>query len=278
MNEYPAKGSSTLRFHINNIEPEERSSDDENTFIPRYKRTEKKKYNKDQRDVITKENDAEKNIHSKMNTRKQSNNSNICDNKSSNAISSVHVDEKDSTILNESRNVLIFSSSITKGIHAPRLNDRYESGNLRFQRFHGAKARHMETYVSPVMFEDLPDTVIIQAGGNDLKAEPGKKLIPAVMVANSLLEAGRACKQFSAQHVLIGGVTTRKGEFEKKRVAEINKALEGQCKLNNFTFINNSAIGEEHLYDGVHLNKDGSKILADNYLQALWEVRLNTTA
>ena len=267
-----AKGGSTLRFHNNSLESEEMSSDDEHVPIPRYKRLEKKnlaqnKYNKDNKKYINREKNTDKNKLNKTNNREELNS------RSNKQNSSVQVDEHDSTILNESKNVIIFSSSITKGIHAPRLNDRYESGHLRFQRFHGAKARHMETYLSPVMFEELPDTVVIQAGGNDLKAKPGKKLIPPVMVANSLIDAGLACKQFSTQHVLIGGVTVRKSEFEKKRAAEINEALEGQCKLNNFNFINNSAIREEHLYDGIHLNKDGSKILADNYLQALWEVR-----
>ena len=116
-------------------------------------------------------------------------------------------------------------------------------------------------------------TVIIQTGGNDLSPLPGKKALPTADIAKSIIEVGTVCKQFDAQHVLIGGVTTRSKEYEQRRCQELNEVLEGMCKLNGFTFIDNSTITTEHLYDGVHLNNNGSKVLADNYLNALWKVR-----
>ena len=94
-----------------------------------------------------------------------------------------------------------------------------------------------------------------------------------VSVANSVIEAGLKCRKLGALHILIGGVTIRRTDFLKERCAELNGILKSQCLINNFTFINNDDIKDEHLFtDGVHLNGDGSKILADNYLKALCEV------
>ena len=167
---------------------------------------------------------------------------------------------------------LIFTTSISKGIYAPRFNKTYEDGWASFTRFHGAKAEYMPAYIGPRMTKEKPSIVIIQAGGNDLPAKP-KDRVSLVTVANSIVEAGQKCRKLGASHVLIGGVTTRRTNFLKKRCEELNGILESLCSLNNFIFINNSDIKDEHLFsDGVHLNEDGSKMLADNYLQALCDV------
>ena len=69
--------------------------------------------------------------------------------------------------------------------------------------------------------------------------------------------------------MFIGGVITRKVFYMQKRCEELNKVLENLCKINNFIFIDNSNIHTGHLYDGVHLNDEGTSILANNYLDAL---------
>lgn len=63
---------------------------------------------------------------------------------------------------------LVFTTSISKGIHPPRFNRKYEHGFASFARFHGAKAEYMPAYVVPRMSKEKPAVVIIQAGGNDL--------------------------------------------------------------------------------------------------------------
>ena len=171
---------------------------------------------------------------------------------------------------------LVFTTSISKGIFPPRFNRNYEHGFASFTRFHGAKAEYIPAYVVPRMSKDKPSIVIIQAGGNDL---PDNRRDPNSMVnvANSIIEAGLTCRKLGATNVLIGGVTIRRTTFLQERCKELNGILKNLCLISNFKFINNSDIKEEHLHsDGVHLNDDGSKVLADNYLRALYEVHLSS--
>ena len=87
------------------------------------------------------------------------------------------------------------------------------------------------------------------------------------------IDAGLVARQFGAQNILIGGVTTRKGGFLKKRCNALNGNLRDLCNRKGFIFINNTDVKDEHLYsDGVHLNEKGTVILADNYLSALSKI------
>ena len=134
----------------------------------------------------------------------------------------------------------------------------------------------MPANIDPRMWKEKPAIVILQAGSNDLPAKPKDKT-SLVTVANYIIEAGLKCRKLGALQVLIGGVTMRRTTFLKKRCNELNDILKSLCLLHNFIFINNDEIKDEHLFnDGVHLNEDGSKILADNYLSALCDVHHST--
>ncbi len=168
---------------------------------------------------------------------------------------------------------LVFTTSISKGIRAPRFNKCLRQGHkASFTRFPGSLAEQMATYVTPRMSKEKPETVIIQGGGNDLPVNPNKKTVPLLSVANDIIEAGKTCRKYGARNVIIGSVTTRNGNFLKKRCEALNNILEDLCEKHNFVFVNNKDIKDEHLYDGVHLNDDGTTLLADNYLVALRKI------
>ena len=94
-----------------------------------------------------------------------------------------------------------------------------------------------------------------------------------VNVANKVIETGLTCRKLGATNVLIGGVTIRKTSLLQERCKELNDILRNLCSISNFVFINNNDITLDHLHsDGVHLNEDGTKLLADNYLRALCDV------
>lgn len=130
--------------------------------------------------------------------------------------------------------------------------------------------KHMASYVTPRISDEKPETVIIHGGGNDLPVYSDEKTVPLLNIANHIINAGLVARKNNVQNVLIGGVTTRKGSFLKKRCDALNQILIELCQRHQFAFIDNGAIKDEHLYqDGVHLNEDGTTILADNYLNAL---------
>ncbi len=185
-----------------------------------------------------------------------------------------------------SKKTLIFTTSISKGIKPRRFNDIYKENNnnkefnshhVQFSSFPVARMKHMASYVTPRISDEKPETVIVHGGGNDLPVYPADKTIPLWDIANQIINAGLVAKKHNVRDILIGGVTTRKGSFLKKRCEALNGILIDLCKKHRFTYIDNSDIMDEHLYEnGVHLNDEGTTVLADNYLKALRQVHQRT--
>ena len=178
----------------------------------------------------------------------------------------------------DSKRTLIFTTSISKGINSRTFNECYNPRRAQFTRFPGARAKHMSEYVTPRIRDERPETVIIHAGGNDLPVNNNERYVSLWTVANFITDAAMVARNHGARNILIGGVTTRKGGFLKKRCDALNGILISLCKRKGFIYIDNSGIGDEHLYvDGVHLNHKGTVRLADNYLDALKKLPLNST-
>ena len=72
-------------------------------------------------------------------------------------------------------------------------------------------------------------------------------------------------------NVLIGSVTIRKAHYLQSRGAELNSILKDLCHLHNFSFIDNGNITVDNLSDGTHLDNNGTALLANNYLNSLWD-------
>ena len=71
--------------------------------------------------------------------------------------------------------------------------------------------------------------------------------------------------------VFISSVLARQLAYLQSRRKELNDILRNLCLLHNFTFIENeNIILKEHiLKDGVHLNNNGTVLLARNFLKHL---------
>ena len=88
-------------------------------------------------------------------------------------------------------------------------------------------------------------------------------------IANDIVETAIICHAHGVQHIFVGGVTVRRPRWTWKICRELNDALSGQCDLHNFHFIDNNNISTSDLYDGVHLNNNGTHKLAENILGSL---------
>ena len=169
------------------------------------------------------------------------------------------------TVKGYSNKVSIFSTSMTRSMDVKELNDRYVGDRVNLHRFPGKKARHFQHYIPVHMAEDKSDICVVLAGGNDL---PGKTPVPAI--ANSVIEAGIACKNAGASHVMISSVLPREDFYCQLKRHELNVLLKDLCIIHNFTFINSSNMSLRDLcHDGVHLNQAGSDKLQSNFLMYL---------
>ena len=106
----------------------------------------------------------------------------------------------------------------------------------------------------------------VQMGGNDLQ----DLYYPEAMsrLANTIIETGQLCRERGAETVFIAGIPVRCYEYTWDRCRALNGELKKLCRRNDFIFIDNSNLNHtDHLHqDGVHLNGDGDRILANNYL------------
>ena len=141
-------------------------------------------------------------------------------------------------------------------------NSFYNNGTAEFKRFPGKKARHLKHDIKDILEKERPNTVILQSGGNDLQTST-----TLADIADELLEAGAICKRYGVEKICIGGVPARPGV--QGRCYDLNRILSRRCRARNYVFIDNKYIFLGHLYDDVHLNHHGIKVLANNYLDVL---------
>ena len=120
------------------------------------------------------------------------------------------------------------------------------------------------SYVPAILKDDLPDTVIIWAGSNNIT----KKKQPINDIAKEIINIAKSCRKGGVKSVLISFLTCR--PYFQKDIEEINKILNYYASIYNYVFIDNTCISKEHLWkDGLHLNKEGISLLANNYLTFL---------
>ena len=87
-----------------------------------------------------------------------------------------------------------------------------------------------------------------------------------------IIQTGRICRQYGVNEVFISSLLCRSSTSEMKNIREINCFIKERCVRENFIFIFNDSISEEHLWkDGLHLTGDGTTILANNFINVLNE-------
>ena len=62
----------------------------------------------------------------------------------------------------------IFSTSITKGINLSELLNSLKNASVEIHKFCGKKAIHIKNYIKSHLAVEVPDSVVIHMGSNDL--------------------------------------------------------------------------------------------------------------
>ena len=76
------------------------------------------------------------------------------------------------------------------------------------------------------------------------------------------------CHNHGGNDVFISGITF--SPYHQSKITELNELLKANASTYNYSFIDNSDIGERHLWkDKLHLNKQGTINLACNFLDFL---------
>ena len=118
----------------------------------------------------------------------------------------------------------------------------------------------MNSHVIPTMKRN-PKKVILHCGTNDIRSQATPEKI-----AKEVMELAISLST-KENTVFVSGIVPR-GDNWNNKVSEINKHLQSACSSRNMPFIDNSNISTEyHLNRSrLHLNPEGTRILANNFL------------
>ena len=88
-------------------------------------------------------------------------------------------------------------------------------------------------------------------------------------IANDVIAIGLRAQKSGVRDIFVGSVPVRRRQFRNELLNKLNTAIQSLCHQHKFIYIDNNEISVNHLFDGVHLNTEGTKILANNYLDAI---------
>ena len=156
----------------------------------------------------------------------------------------------------------MLSASITKPIDMIRFNKLIINGHCLKRAHGGATSSQLNYYVQAALYEDKPDTIIINAGTNNFSK---KKNQTAEETCAEILKIVESCRNGGVLKIFVSSITCR--PLYQEKIDSVNKLLKYYAGIYRYEFIDNSGITKEHLKkDGVHLLHSGICILANNFL------------
>ena len=163
------------------------------------------------------------------------------------------------------RKIAIISASITKPINIVEFNRLVKNGDAIKRAYGGATASQLNFHAQAILDADKPDTVIINGGTNNLTKKRSQTVQETVM---EIMDIVKSCRSGGVKRIYVSSITCRPSYQGK--IDEINKLLQYYAGIYKYEYIDNSCIKEVHLKrDGVHLNYQGTCLLADNFLTPL---------
>ena len=160
------------------------------------------------------------------------------------------------------KKVVIISDSITKKINMQQFNDDIINGDAVKRAYGGATASRLNYYAKAIIEDEKPDSIIICAGTNNFS----KKSQSAEETTEEIMDIVITCRRNGIERIYVSSITCRP-EYQTK-VNKVNSLLKYYAGIYKFVYIDNACIKPEHINksDGVHLLREGLRLLSNNYL------------
>ena len=156
-------------------------------------------------------------------------------------------------------NVAVAGDSMLKYINPSKLSKSLKQ-NVHVKTFPGAKVADMEHYVKPTLAH-APEYLVLHVGTNDLRQKSPRQ------IATSITKLGHEINaNMPNTKLILSEVIVRNDDPQLMiKVKEVNSKLSQVCLSNRWDFLTHGNILVKHLNPyGVHLNKQGTSILAKN--------------
>jgi hypothetical protein len=155
--------------------------------------------------------------------------------------------------------VAVLGDSMIKHINPRQLQNGVKP-KIAVKTFPGATIADMSHYAKPTL-STAPDEIILHIGTNDLKAKTPEAVI------NAAANLGESITQLHKDTKLTFSeiITRVDDESLTRKVTLYNSLLAKLCLERNWQLISHNNIDKSHLNSyGLHLNKNGTSILAKN--------------
>ena len=151
---------------------------------------------------------------------------------------------------------LIMGDSTVSGLMEKKMS-RNRKVKIRF--FPGAKIKDMFHYAIPLL-EKKPDYVILHVGTNDAPYKGGSDISKEILeLMRFIKEKHPGCKKITLSAPIIRTDNYNANKENERFISSLNKS--------DVSYITHDNIIKKHLYrDGLHLNRIGFTILAENFL------------
>ena len=158
----------------------------------------------------------------------------------------------------------IIGDSIVKDIKGFKMTEATNGEEkIKVQSYSGATVDHMNSHAIPTMQRN-PKKIILHCGTNDIRSSQSPEEI-----ATEILDLASAMK--TSKNTIYVSSLVQRGDQWNGKVTDVNRHLKELCKGNNLPFIDNDNIKPlSHLNRSkLHLNPEGTRILANNFLKVL---------
>lgn len=170
-------------------------------------------------------------------------------------------------IAKDGRKICIIGDSIIQRIKIKDINDNLNNATAFKKVFPGGTAEEIEFYANKILEKQDIDRVVLNIGSNNVQSKH-TSINTEIDIVNTILKTVAVCHRNGVNEVFVSGITCRRGNQEK--IDKINGYLRNGTRGMNYIFIDNANIkADKHLWDDLHLNTDGLKVLENNFLGAL---------
>ena len=161
----------------------------------------------------------------------------------------------------EGKKICVIGDSIIQRIKIKDINKQFK------KLYPGGTVEEIEWNAQKVLEKKDIDSVILNMGSNNVSSK--HTLVTAeIGIVNKILKTVDLCYRNGVNNVFVLGITCCP-EFQEK-IDKINEYLKNGTGGMRYTFIDNSnIIASKHLWDQVHLNNDGLRVLKINFLGVL---------
>jgi lysophospholipase L1-like esterase len=160
----------------------------------------------------------------------------------------------------QKKTVLIVGDSIPKNLNGRRRMSRM---HRVINRCLPGSSLSLWSKILPAMIEEeQPSFIIIHCGTNDMHSRTTSDCISLLCDVIGAIPVGI--------EIAVSSLTTQEHSRRRKWICDYNTRLSVLCQSNAWTYINNNNITLVNLTeDKLHLNKQGTSILARNYISVI---------